>query len=89
MNDTVTISQLQDEAPAVVKRAESSGPISITRHGKTVAFLISKEEVEGLIETMEVLNNPKAMQAIRDFEAGRGKSISLAQLEKKYADKKR
>ena len=86
MNSTVSVSELQDRAPAVVTQSEESGPVSISRHGKVVAFVISRAEIEGLLETIEVLNNLEAMKAIRDASAGKsGSGKSLARLEKELA----
>jgi len=73
MNSTVTISQLQAKAPAFVREAEKQGSLSIARHGRTVAFLVSRERMEAIIETLEIMGNPNAMKAIRAYEAGKGK----------------
>lgn len=87
MNATVSVSQLQDRAPAVIKQSEESGPVSISRHGKVVAFVISKAEVEGLLETIEVLNSPQAMEAIRAATNGQSESgKSLARLEEELTN---
>lgn len=71
MDSTVTISELQAQAPGCVRRAEREGAVTIARHGRTVAFLISRERMEAIIETLEIMGNPKAMKAIRDYEAGK------------------
>jgi PHD/YefM family antitoxin component YafN of YafNO toxin-antitoxin module len=47
--------------------------MAVTRHGRIAAFLISKDRIEAMIETMEILVDPEAMKAIRDFEAGKTK----------------
>jgi PHD/YefM family antitoxin component YafN of YafNO toxin-antitoxin module len=47
--------------------------VPISQNGKTVAYLISKNRLESIIETVEIMSNPKAMKAIRDAEAGRTK----------------
>ena len=67
----MTISQLQAEVPRCVRRAEQEGAVAIARHGRTVAFLISRERMEAIIETLEVLGNPRAMKAVRNYEAGK------------------
>lgn len=67
----MTISELQAQAPRCVRRAEQAGAIRIARHGRTVAFLISRERMEAIIESLEIMGNPKAMKAIRDYEAGK------------------
>ena len=71
MNSTVTISQLQAQAPRLVREAEKEGTVTIARHGRTVAFLVSRERMEAIIETLEIMGNPKAMKAIRAYEAGK------------------
>ncbi|MBU7023157.1 MAG: hypothetical protein HXS40_03235 [Theionarchaea archaeon] len=42
--------------------------------------MISREDVEALIDTVEILNNPETMKAIRrsdrDIQAGRVRAIS-------------
>lgn len=73
MNSTVTISELQAQAPRVVRDAEKQGAVTIARHGRTVAFLISRERMEAIIETLEIMGNSEAMKAIRAYEAGKGK----------------
>ena len=73
MTSTVTISELQAHAPRFVRKAEEQGAVTIVRHGRTVAFLISRERMEAIIETLEIMGNPNAMKAIRAYEAGKGK----------------
>jgi hypothetical protein len=38
-----------------------------------VAFLVSRERMEAIIETLEIMGHAKAMKAIRAHEAGKGK----------------
>jgi len=45
-----------------------------------VGYLLSPDRMEAIIETMEILANPKAMRAIRDYEKGRTKFSPLAAL---------
>lgn len=73
MNSTVTISELQAKAPHFVREAEKKGARSIARHGHTVAFLVSRERMEAIIETLEIMGNPNAMKTIRAYEAGKVK----------------
>lgn len=70
MDSSITISELQSQAPRCVRRAEKEGAVSIARHGRTVAFLISRDRMEAMIETLEIMANPEAMKAIRDYEKG-------------------
>ena len=73
MSSTVTISELQAQTPRIVRETERRGMVAVTRHGRVAAFLISKDRVEAMIETMEILSDPDAMKAIREFETGKTK----------------
>lgn len=81
MNSTVTVSELQAQTPRIIKEAERRGMVVVTRHGRVAAFLISKDRVEAMIETMEILADPDAMKAIRDFESGKMKMKNTACLD--------
>ena len=71
MNFPVTITELQAKADRIVRRAEKNGSVSVARRGRTVAFLVSRERMEAILETMEIMSDRKAMKAIRDYEAGK------------------
>lgn len=55
-----TLSQLVD----VVDRRDE--PVTITRNGKPVAVIVSKEEYDGWHETVEILRNAQLLKEIRD-----------------------
>ena len=57
----------------MVRVAERGSLATITRHQKPVAYVLSPSRLNELLETMEILADAKAMKAIRDAEAGRGK----------------
>ncbi len=71
MNSTVTITELQDQAPQVVKQAEKNGSVAVCRHGRTVAFVVSRERMEAILETLELLADRSVMESIRDYESGK------------------
>ena len=71
MKSTIPISRLNRNGSEAVRLARRQGQVAITDHGQTVAFLLSAAKVEAILETLEVLANPQAMQALRDYEAGR------------------
>lgn len=73
MESIVTISELQAQAPRLVREAEKQGAVTIARHGRPVAFLVSRERMEAIIETLEIMGNPAAMEAIQRYERGEGK----------------
>jgi hypothetical protein len=47
----------------------------------TVAFLVPRDRMEALLETMEILANPEAMRAIRRDQSGKGKYLPLSVLD--------
>jgi prevent-host-death family protein len=77
---TYSVSEAQTNLPALLRRAESGRVAAIRRHSKTVAYVVGAEEFGVMVETMEILANPKAMKAIRAAEAGRGKYLPAEQL---------
>ena len=82
MATTYSITEAQAKFPSVVREA-AEHPVLITRRDKVVGYLLSPERFEALLETMEILANPKAMKAIRDYEAGKTKFHPLSVLDKK------
>ena len=81
MNSTVTITDLQARAPRLVRQAEQKGAVTIARHGRTVAFLVSRGRMEAIIETLEIMGNPRAMKAIHAYETGKTKFKDVACLD--------
>ena len=80
MTSTYSITEAQANFPAVV-RASQDKPITITRRDKVVGYLLSPERMEAIVESMEILANPKAVRAIRDYEKGLTKFQPLSALD--------
>ena len=80
MATTYSITEAQANFPAVVREAAEQ-PIVITRRDKVVGYLLSPERFGAILETMEILANPEAMKAIRDYEAGKTKFHPLSVLD--------
>ena len=78
---TVTASELQSCTPKILREAGRRGMLAVTEKGHVTAFLVSRDRVMAMIETMEILSDPKAMKAIREFEAGKGKFYSVDELD--------
>ncbi len=81
VNTTYSITRAQSQLPGLVRETAKSGAIAITRHDETVAYLISADRMEAIAETMEVLANPDAMRALRDYEAGQTRMHPLAAID--------
>ncbi len=71
MIETLEMAKARKDLPRLVRGLKKVGSLAISNRGRTVAYLISRDRVEAMLETIELLGNPKAMKAIRDYEAGR------------------
>jgi PHD/YefM family antitoxin component YafN of YafNO toxin-antitoxin module len=54
--------------------------IAIRRRDETVAYLVSRQRMEAIAETLELLANADAMKAIRAHQAGKMKFFPLSSL---------
>jgi prevent-host-death family protein len=70
VKDTYSISDIGRNPAGVIRRAEAKGSVTLSRNGRPVAFVISKGRMEAIIETLEIMANPAAMEAIRAYESG-------------------
>ncbi len=61
--------------------------IVITRNGRETAVLLSAEEYEGLLETLDLQHHPQEEAAIAkaEHQAKQGRTIGLATLKKRLA----
>lgn len=81
MSSTYSVSQAQTNLPSLIRKAEEGEPVRILRRNETVAYLISRERMEAIVETMELLATPDAMKAIAAHRAGKTKFRPLASLD--------
>jgi prevent-host-death family protein len=77
MSSTYSITEGQANFPKMVKEVQAGYVATITKRDEPVAYLVSKERMSALIETMEILANPAAMQAIRENEAAKMKYYEI------------
>ena len=80
MPSTYSVAEAQAQLPALLKRAEND-LIVITRRDKTVAYLVSAQRMEAIVETLEVMADPEAMKALRLAREGKGKYFSATILD--------
>jgi PHD/YefM family antitoxin component YafN of YafNO toxin-antitoxin module len=72
---------LNRRGSAAVRQARRHGQVCVTDRGQAVAFILSAEKVEAMLETLEVMSDPKAMAAIRNYEAGRARMKDVSCLD--------
>lgn len=78
MTITVPLTELRPKLPKIMDRlSKYFDRCVITRHGKPEAVILSEEDYESLLETLEILSNPKLMKDIRKAkeELKKGKGI--------------
>ena len=80
MTSTYSVTQAQTNLPRLIKEAADEGSIAITRHDETVAYLVSSGRMDAIMETLDLLGNPVAMKALRDYEQGKTKFLPLSAL---------
>ena len=75
MKNTVSVTEAQKQLPAILKR---DNVIAVTRHDTVAGFFVPRRRFEALLETIEILANPKEMNAIKKFQAGKMRFKSLS-----------
>ncbi|HVW21450.1 MAG TPA: type II toxin-antitoxin system Phd/YefM family antitoxin [Opitutaceae bacterium] len=80
MKSTYSIAKGQSQFPALVRTAERIGVATILRHDEPVAYLVSRERWESMLETMELLANPTFQDQLRRVRAGEVKYFPLEAL---------
>lgn len=79
MRSTYSVSEGQAQFPRLVKQAENS-IVAIERHGEVAAFMVGRERMEAIAETMELLANPDFMAQLKRHRAGKLKFRTAAAL---------
>ena len=82
MKSTFSITEAQAQFPKLVR---SQRLLGIARHNKVEAFLIPRERLESLLETLDLLADPATMSAVREHRAGKTSFRTLAEVEKELA----
>lgn len=80
MVTTLPLTEARNRFAELVEMASKMfAHFTITRKGRPEAVLMSKEEYDALVDTLEILSNSKTMASIRraekDIKAGRVKPL--------------
>jgi len=73
VKNTYTIRELQRDTAAAVRAAESGALVTVTRHEKPVAHVISDDRLSALLETLELAANPRFAATVEKLHAGKVK----------------
>ena len=76
MTTQYSVEEAQVGLPRILPEAEEQ-TVVITHRGKAVAYLLSPERFEAMLETMDIMSNPAAMEVIRDHKSGKTKFLPL------------
>lgn len=79
MKSTYSVSEAQARLPSLLRDPRAS-LVPITRHNQTVGYLLSKQRMDAIVETMELLADPKAMAAMEMARAGKTRYTPLDRL---------
>ncbi len=85
MTKNITLKNLRPSLPKVMDAIDSKmDRFVITRRGKPVAMMMSLDDYESLLETIDILSNTKLMKKIKKAEEDirKGRFKSLEQVEK-------
>ncbi len=82
MKSTYTVSEAQSQLPRLLKEAENGAPVRIRRRNETVAYVLSRERLEAIVETLEILGSEDAMRALRRHRDKKTRFLPLSALDK-------
>jgi len=76
LQEILPVTRVKKDLLEIIKRMEKLGEVvTITRNGVPVTVMLPFDRYEGLLETIEILSDPKTMkflkQSLKDFESGR------------------
>jgi prevent-host-death family protein len=77
MKSSYSIAAGQKSFPEVVASSEKGDPVPIERHGETVAYVISKQQFDAVLETMELLSNPEFAETLQTYRSGKTKWVNV------------
>ncbi len=87
MSKTIPLAEAKKNLSAIVREVEEKyDRFTITKNGTDKAVILSSEEFEGLMETLDLLSQKEERDAVvrAKEQVKAGKTISLEKLKKKY-----
>jgi prevent-host-death family protein len=70
MPSTYSITQGQARFPKVIRQAGTGPVVTITNREETVAYIVGRERMAAIVETIELLSNPAVAGAIAEHRSG-------------------
>ena len=86
MTKNVTLKELRPRLPKIINEVDRKmDRFIITRRGKPVALLMSVDDYESVLETLDILGNAKLVKKIKkareDVKKGRSTALELIEKE--------
>jgi prevent-host-death family protein len=66
---TANMTEVRDQLSDYLDAVEAGEELVITRHGRPVAVIIAHDEYESMVETLNILSDAAAVEAITEAEA--------------------
>jgi len=83
MKSTYTVTQAQRNLPGLVKALnEEAATCGITVRDDVKAYLVSRQRMEAILDTLEILSNEDAVRALKAYEAGKTAFSDLRALDR-------
>jgi prevent-host-death family protein len=70
VKDTYSVSEIGRHPAQVLRRAEQRGSVTVCRNGRIIGFVVSRDRMEAILETLEIMADNEAMKAIHKYQAG-------------------
>ena len=74
------------EAQAKLNKLIDHDSFAVSRHGKIVGVYLSRDRIEALIETMELLSSSTFGKALKQYESGRMRFYEVSELDKRMSE---
>ncbi|MGH3830614.1 MAG: type II toxin-antitoxin system Phd/YefM family antitoxin [Pseudonocardiaceae bacterium] len=83
----IPVGDTQDHFSELIAEVERTHErVTVTRHGRPVAVLLSPEDLESLEETLDILSQPGALEEIRQAaaDAAAGRTVSVEEVRAEF-----
>lgn len=87
MTKTIPLAEVKKNLSSIIRDVEEKyDRFTITKNGVDKAIILSSEEYEGLMETLDILSHKEEREALAKAKAQvrKGKTVSLDLMKKKY-----
>lgn len=88
MVNTVSLKELRPELPKIIEKIDGKlDRYVVTKRGKPVVVMLSIDDYESLMETLDILADPEAMAGLREGEKDikKGKTRSWKDIKRSLA----